>query len=55
MLVPQGGETPLFGDHPLILLERLADCASRDLGVFVVSVFCFYSEYFSMVELRHNT
>ena len=38
MLVPQGSKPSLFGGHPLILLERLANSASSDLSVFVVSV-----------------
>ena len=36
MLVPQGGEPPLFSDDPLVLLERLANCTSSNLGVFVI-------------------
>jgi hypothetical protein len=38
MLVPQGSKPSLFGGRPLILLERLANCASSDLSVFVVPV-----------------
>jgi len=36
MLVPQGGEPSLFSDDPLVLLERLANCTSSNLGVFVI-------------------
>jgi hypothetical protein len=39
MLVPQGGEPSLFSDDPLVLLERLANCTSSNLGVFVIPDF----------------
>ena len=39
MLVPQGSEPSLFSDNPLVLLERLANCSSSDLGVFVIPYF----------------
>jgi hypothetical protein len=42
MLVPQGSKPSLLGGHPLILLERLANCASSDLSVFVVPVVLFF-------------
>jgi hypothetical protein len=59
MLVPQGSKPSLFGGHPLILLERLANCASSDLSVFVVPViFVFWTirtpKQISFKE-KHNT
>jgi hypothetical protein len=39
MLVPHGGEPSLFSDDPLVLLERLANCTSSNLGVFVIPDF----------------
>ena len=38
MLIPQSSEPSLFSEHPLVLLERLTNCASSDLGVLVVPV-----------------
>jgi hypothetical protein len=38
MLVLKDGEPSLFSGQPLVLLERLANCASSNLGVFVVPV-----------------
>ena len=36
MLVPHGGEPSPFSGDPLVLLERLANCTSSNLGVFVI-------------------
>jgi hypothetical protein len=39
MLVPQSGEPSLFSGDLLVLLERLANCTSSNLGVFVIPDF----------------
>lgn len=38
MLIPQSSEPSLFSDHPLVFLERLTNCASSNLCVFIVPV-----------------
>jgi hypothetical protein len=54
MLVPQGSEPSLFGDHPLVLLERLANCASSNLGVLVVPV-VFYNQNTTTDQYQKDT
>lgn len=49
VLVPYGAEPSLFSGHPLVLLEGLANCASGNLGVFVVPVY-FINSCKSVVE-----
>jgi hypothetical protein len=55
MLVPQGSKPSPFGDHPLVLLERLANCASSNLGVLVVPVFFFYNQNTATDQYQKDT
>ena len=52
MLIPQSSEPSLFSDHPLVLLERLTNCARSDLGVFVVPVIFVQSGHHSRSGLK---